>query len=146
MKALIKNECKNYYLPPKTPKKKKDALKATAPQSKHYKQKAKRIVSFHNLDQMAIQNNKKTANPQNIHAKINNDKTSIPQQKHLLGTVNKTLLVYLNRFYVATTLAISSAVVHTRHLFNLLEGFLIHQCNISENIKKNQTYSEMKQR
>ena len=31
---------------PKTPKGKKDALKVTAPQSKHYKQKAKRTVSF----------------------------------------------------------------------------------------------------
>ena len=30
-----------WHLPSKTPKGKKDALKATAPQSKHYKQKAK---------------------------------------------------------------------------------------------------------
>ena len=30
---------------------KKDALKATAPQSKHYKQKAKRIVSFPKIGQ-----------------------------------------------------------------------------------------------
>ena len=34
----------------KTPKGKKDAFKATAPQSKHYKQKAKRIVSFPKID------------------------------------------------------------------------------------------------
>ena len=41
----------------------------------------------------------------------------------------------LNRFYVATTLAHSSAVVHSRHLFSPREGFLTNQCNISENIK-----------
>ena len=41
----------------------------------------------------------------------------------------------LNRFYVATILALSSAVVYTRHLFSPCEGFLTHQCNISENIK-----------
>ena len=40
----------------------------------------------------------------------------------------------LNRFYVATTLALSSAVVYTRHMFSPLEGFQTHQCNISENI------------
>ena len=33
----------------KTPKGKKDALKETAPQSKHYKQKVKRTVSFPKL-------------------------------------------------------------------------------------------------
>ena len=44
----------------------------------------------------------------------------------------------LNRFLVATTLALSSAVVYTRHFFSPLEGFLTHQCNISENIKKQQ--------
>ena len=41
----------------------------------------------------------------------------------------------LNRFYVATVLALSSAVVYTRYLFSLREGFLTHQRNISENIK-----------
>ena len=41
----------------------------------------------------------------------------------------------LNRFYVATTLALSSAVVYTRYLFSSREEFLTHQCNISENIK-----------
>ena len=51
----------------------------------------------------------------------------------------------LNRFYVATSLALSSAVVYTRHLFSPREGFRTHQCNISENIK-NQTKTEMKQR
>ena len=34
------------HLPSKTPKGNKDALKATVPQSKHFKQKAKRRVSF----------------------------------------------------------------------------------------------------
>ena len=40
----------------KTPKGKRDALKATAPQLKHYKQKANRTVSFPKIGQMAIQN------------------------------------------------------------------------------------------
>ena len=35
-----------YHLPSKTSKRKKDALKATTPRSNHYKQKAKRTVSF----------------------------------------------------------------------------------------------------
>ena len=47
----------------------------------------------------------------------------------------KTLLGGFNRFCVATTLARSSAVVYTRHLFSPREGFLTHQCYISENIK-----------
>ena len=41
----------------------------------------------------------------------------------------------LNRCYMATTLALTSAVVYTRYLFNPREGFLTHQCSISENIK-----------
>ena len=41
----------------------------------------------------------------------------------------------LNLFYVATTLALMSAEVYTRHLFSPREGFLTHQCNISESIK-----------
>ena len=41
----------------KTPKGKKDVLKATASRSKHYKQKAKRTVSFPKIGQTAIQNN-----------------------------------------------------------------------------------------
>ena len=48
----------------------------------------------------------------------------------------------LNRFYVATTLALSSAVVYTKHLFSSREGFMIHQCNISENIKKSNEYRD----
>ena len=46
----------------------------------------------------------------------------------------------LNRFYVATTLALSSAV--DTHLFSPREGFLTHQCNISENIKSNEYRDE----
>ena len=52
--------------PSKTPKGKKDALKATAQQSTHYKQKTKRTVSFHDIGQTASQNKK---NHQDIHAK-----------------------------------------------------------------------------
>ena len=37
----------------------------------------------------------------------------------------KTSLWGLNRFYVATTLVLSSAVVYTRHLFSTREGFLV---------------------
>ena len=68
----------------KTPKGKKDALKVTAPQSKLYKQKAKRTVS-----------SKKWSNGypkykfhQDIHAKTYNDRYSKPQQKHRIGTVS----------------------------------------------------------
>ena len=39
------------------------------------------------------------------------------------------------RFYVATILALSSAVVYTWHLFSPLGGFQTHEINISENIK-----------
>ena len=51
-KAMIRNR----YLPSKTRKGKKDALKATAPQSKHNKQKVKRTSSFQTIGQTAIQN------------------------------------------------------------------------------------------
>ena len=47
----------------------------------------------------------------------------------------KILLGSLNRFFVVTTLALSSAVVYTRHLFSPCERFRTPQCNISENIK-----------
>ena len=47
----------------------------------------------------------------------------------------KNLLFGLNQFYAATTLALSSTVVYTRHLFSPREGFLTYQCNISKNIK-----------
>ena len=50
-----------------------------------------------------------------------------PEQKHSLGTVSKYLLGEvaeggLNRFYVATTVALISAVVYTSHLFSMREG------------------------
>ena len=41
----------------------------------------------------------------------------------------------LKRFYVATTHALSSAVVYTKHEFSPREGFLIHQRYIFENLK-----------
>ena len=51
----------------------------------------------------------------------------------------------LNRFYLATILALTSAAVYTHNLFNPHEGFLTHQCYISVNTK-NQLITEMKQR
>ena len=48
----------------------------------------------------------------------------------------------LNRFYVATTFTLSSAVVYPRHLFNPRVGFLTHQCNIPENTKSNEYRDE----
>ena len=75
---------------------------------------------------------------QDIHAKIYNDKNNKPQQKHRFGTVSKSLsrggggvgsggggggVGGLNPFYEAITLALSSAVVYTRHLFSPREGF-----------------------
>ena len=77
---------------------------------------------------------------QDIYANTYNDRYSKQQQKHYLGTASKMLLGVcvlggLNRFYVATTIALSSAFVCTRHLFSPREEFLTHQCNISENIK-----------
>ena len=41
---------------------------------------------------------------------------------HSLGTVSKNLTEGLNRFNAATTLALRSAVVYTRHLFSSREG------------------------
>ena len=73
-----------------------------------------------------------------------NGRYSKPQQKHRLGTVSKNMNGSegggggrkggFNRFYVATTPDPSSVVVYTTQLFSPREGFLIHQCNISENI------------
>ena len=67
-------------------------------------------------------------------------KTLLGESWGLAGGVGGSL----NRFYVATTLALSSAVVYTRHLFSPREGFLTHQCNISEREHKNQMNTEMK--
>ena len=47
----------------------------------------------------------------------------------------------LNRFYVATTLALSSAVVYTRHLFSPREGLLTSMQHLREH--ENQTNTEM---
>ena len=122
----------NYLTPSKTAKGKKDALKVTAPQSKHCKQKAKRTISFPKIGQTVIRNE---IVYRGIHAKTYNGINSKPQQKHHLGTVRKKVYSGTNRFNVATTLALCSAMVNTRHLFSPREGFLTRQCNISENIK-----------
>ena len=85
MKAMIRNRYNYLTTSVKTPKGKKDALKATAPQSKHYKQKAKKKGSFPKTGQMAIQ----IKNYQVIHAKTYNDRNSKPQQKYRLITLLK---------------------------------------------------------
>ena len=74
-----------------------------------------------------------------------------PQKKHRFGMSFTCVCVWwgwgggegegrkgagrLNQFYMATTLALISAVVYIRHLIGPFEQFLTHQCNISENIK-----------
>ena len=104
----------------KTPKGKKDALKATELQSKHYKQKAKRTVSFPKIGQTAIQNKK--------NQDIRHTKTEIVNHSRSTA-LNRSVKYYwgwkLNRFYVATTFALSSAVVYKRHLFSPREVLLI---------------------
>ena len=62
---------------------------------------------------------------QDLHAKTYNDK---PQQKHLLGMVSKIDFTWPQ----PSSLALPW---NARHLFSPCEGFLTHQCNISENIK-----------
>ena len=67
-------------------------FKATVPQLKHYKRKAKRIAASlfphkkkkKGKGKMAIQN--KTFH-QDIHSETYNDKNSKPQQKHRLGKI-----------------------------------------------------------
>ena len=68
----------------KTPKGKKDAHKATAPQSKHYKQKAKRTVSFPNNGQTAIQNRNFTSAYMQRHKM-----TEIENHSRSIALVNK---------------------------------------------------------
>ena len=81
--------------------------------------------------QTAIKNNKKRKYQQDIHAKTYNDRNSKPQQKHRLGTVSKNLTWGgggggggagggggFNRFDVATTFALSSAALSSRHFFS----------------------------
>ena len=99
----------------KTPKGKKDALKATAPQSKHYKQKAKRTVPFPKISQTAIQNKNFTRTNMQWHTmtEIVNHSRSIVFERSV-----KILLGALNQFDVATTLALSSIEVYTRQLFS----------------------------
>ena len=60
-------------------------------------------------------------------------------------SVKSVSLGGLNRFYVATILAVTSAAVKIHNLFSPHEVFLTHQCYISENTKK-QLITEMKQR
>ena len=108
----------------KISKGKKDALKVTASQSKHYKQKAKRTVSSKG---QFLQ--KKMAKRL---SKIKNFTKTYMQRHTLTDVVNhswstalersvKLLLRALNQFYVATTLALSSAMVYTRYLFSCVK-------------------------
>ena len=73
---------------PRHQQKKREALKATTPQSKHYKQKAKRTVSFPKIGQTAIQNNNKKI-------KIHQD---IMQRRHtMIKIVNNSRSTTLER-------------------------------------------------
>ena len=89
--AMISNRY-NYLTPSiQDTKGKRDALKVTASQSKHYKQKTKRTVSF--PKELAKRLSKIKISPGHtlIHAKTYNYRNSKPQQKHHLGTVSKNL-------------------------------------------------------
>ena len=121
----------------KTPK--KDALKVTAPQSKDDKQKAKRTVSS---PKMAKRLSKITIASRQRCKYIQLTTAEGPpwngQLKYYCGSAGEGGGGGgggVNRVYVATTFALSSAVVYTGHLFSPREGFLTHQCNIFENIK-----------
>ena len=104
---------------------KKHALKATAPQSKHYKQKAKRMVSFPKIGQTVIQNKKKITRTY-MQRHTNTERVNNSRITALDRSVKYNWGWGLNRFYVATTLALISAVVYTRHLFRPREGLLTH--------------------
>ena len=93
---------------------------------------------------------KKSPGHTNVHAKTYNDRYS---KNHCRSMVLERSVKYywgrgvvegggLNRFYVATTLAVSSARVYTRHLFSPREGFLTHQFNISRTSKSNECRDE----
>ena len=56
-----------------------------------------------------------------------------PQQKNRLGTVSKTLLGGLNRFYGYPTSPSASIMALNIQLFGPREGFLIHQWIITRN-------------
>ena len=92
----------------KTPKRKKDALKVTAPQSKHYKQKAKRTF-FQTNSQTAIQN--KTYTKTNMQRQTITDLVN-----HSRSTALERVGGGFKSIYVATTLALSSVVVYTRRV------------------------------
>ena len=121
----------------KTPKGKKDALKVTAPHSKHYKQKAKGTVSS---QIMAKRLSKIKNSPRHTITHIVNQSRSTALERSVkyywvcVGAGGRSL----NRFYMATTLSLNSAVVYKRHLFSPREGFLTHQ-HLREH--KNQTNS-----
>ena len=84
---------------------------------------------------------------------IMNDRNSKPKQKRRIGTVSKLLLEggvggSLNRFYMATTLALSSAVVYTKNLFSPRVGVpnsLVQHLREHKN-QTNTEITEMKQR
>ena len=65
--------------------------------------------------------------------KINHDRRTALER----SVKSISLGVGLNRFYVATILALTSAAVYTHNLFSPHEGILTHQCYISENTKIN---------
>ena len=112
----------NYLTPSKTPKRKKGALKATVPQSKHNKQKAKRTLSFPKTGQTAIQTKQKkifrTYMQRDTMTEIVNHSRSIALERSVkfCWVAGGGGGAGLNRFYVATTLALSSAVVYTRQI------------------------------
>ena len=104
---------------------------------------AKRTVSFPKISQTAFQNNNFSR------AYIQNHTMTETVNHSRVTALERSVEILLggggggglNRFYVATTLALCSAVVYTRHLFSPREGFLTHQCNISENIKRIQRWN-----
>ena len=69
--------------------------------------------------------------------KINHDRKTALER-----SVKSISLEGLNQFYVATILALTSAAVWTCNLFSPHEGFLTHQCYISENTKKSTNYRD----
>ena len=90
--------------------------------------------------QTAIKNKKESKTYMERHTMteiVNHSRSTVLERsvKTLLGGVGWEEVGDFNRFYEATTLALSSVVVNTRHLFSPREGFLTHQCYISENIK-----------
>ena len=94
-------------------------------------------VSFPKIGQTAIQNKNFTRKYMQRHTvteTVNYSRSTAWERsvKYYLGW---EVGGGLNRFYMVTTLALSSAVAYTRRLFSPREGFLTHQYNISVNIK-----------